>query len=61
MLKVVSTSVVSGDDVIDDVVLMHPPVYILHCKDSADNEFEIETNKDTYVQVTDFLDKIRSI
>jgi hypothetical protein len=61
MLKVVNTSVLSGYDPVGEVTVLHKPVYVLHCQDSAENQFEIETDKETYVQVTDFLDKLRTL
>ena len=61
MLKIVNTSVEDGQDVVDNVVTVHPPVYLLHCQDSVDNPFVVETDKNTFVQVTDFLDKLRSV
>jgi hypothetical protein len=61
MLNVVNTSTIVGNDVTDNVTTLHSPIYILHCEDSVGNEFEIETNKETYIQFTDFLDKLRSI
>lgn len=61
MLKVVNTSVEDGQDVVDNVTTIYPPVYLLHCEDSVDNKFMVETDKKTFVQVTDFLDKLRSV
>ena len=61
MLSVVKTSVVNGQDVVDDITTLHPPIYTLHCEDQAGNEFEIETDKETFVQVTDFLDKLKGV
>ena len=61
MLSIASTSIVTGEDIVDNVVTLHSPVYIIHCEDSAGNDFEVETNKETYIQITDFLDKLRQI
>ena len=61
MLSVVKTTVVNAEDVVNNVSTVHPPIYTLHCEDNAGNGFEVETNKDTYVQMTDFLDKLRSV
>lgn len=61
MLNVVNTSIVTGEDVTGDVAVMHAPVYTIHCEDAVGNSFEVETNKDTYVQITDFLDKLRQV
>lgn len=61
MLKIVSTSIVTGEDVVNDIAVVHPPVYTLHCEDAVGNGFEVETNKETFVQVTDFLDKLRQV
>lgn len=61
MLKVVNTTIISGDDVVDNVTIVHPPVYTLNCEDTVGNSFEVETNKETYIQITDFLDKLKSV
>ena len=62
MLNIIATNQLSGiDDTSDGVTVIHPPVYVLVCKDNADNKFEIETNRETYTQVSNFLDKLRSV
>lgn len=61
MLTVVDTNIVIGEDIVNDVSTLYPPVYSLVCEDSVGNGFEIETNQDTYVQVTNFLDKLRAV
>ena len=61
MLNVVKTSITTGEDVTDNVAVVHAPVYTLYCEDTVGNGFEVETNKETYVQITDFLDKLRQV
>jgi hypothetical protein len=61
MLKVVSTKTIPGEDLFGDVSLVYPPIYTIDCEDEAGNGFEIETNKNTYVQIKDFLDKIKEV
>lgn len=61
MLKVISTRVAPGEEVIGDVSVLHPPTYSIVCEDKVGNNFEVETNKDTYVQITNFLDKLREV
>lgn len=61
MLNVVSTRIVPGEDVINNVSLIHPPVYTIVCEDNVGNSFEVETNKETFVQITNFLDKLKEV
>jgi hypothetical protein len=60
MLKVVSTSLITGEDVVDEMSVIHPSVYTIHCEDDTGNKLDVETNKQTFVQITNFLDKLRS-
>lgn len=61
MLRVVSTKMIPGEEVVDSVSLFHSPIYSIVCEDRVGNTFEVETNKDTFVQITDFLDKLKEI
>lgn len=61
MLTVVDTNMVVGEDVVNNISTLHRPIYTLVCEDLVENKFEIETNEDTYIQVTNFLDKLRSV
>ena len=61
MLSIFKTEIISGEDVVGETVTLHPPIYLLVCKDSADNVFEVETNKETYIRITNFLDSLREV
>lgn len=60
MLKVVSTSLTTGEDVVNETSVIHPTVYTIHCEDNVGNKFDVQTNKQTFVEITNFLDKLRS-
>lgn len=61
MFSVIKTEVISGEDIVNETITLYPPVYLLICKDSADNTFEIETNEETYIRATNFLDSLREV
>lgn len=61
MLTIYSTeaSAQSGPAVDGEVIF--PVKYTLLCVDEADNKLEIETNKETYLEVSDFLAKLKAV
>lgn len=61
MIKIVDTKRLSGQEDRGDSAVLHSPSYILVCEDTAENQFEIETDKGTYLQVADFIDKLKSV
>lgn len=61
MLNIIEAKELSGVDVTDEVTVIHPSTYVLVCKDQGDNILEFETSKETYIQVNEFLDKLRSV
>jgi hypothetical protein len=61
VITIYNTKVLNANDVREDSTVIHGQVYSLLCKDTAGNEFEVETNKDTFVQVSNFLYKIKEV
>lgn len=61
MLNIIEAKELSGVDVTDEVTVIHQSTYVLVCKDQGDNILEFETSKETYIQVNEFLDKLRSV
>jgi hypothetical protein len=45
----------------EEGVVVHPTSYILECQDPVGNALEIETCKETYVEVSIFLDKLKEV
>jgi hypothetical protein len=61
MIIVKNTTRDNGTEEVNGNVLYHGPVYVLKCEDKVGNEFEIETNQETYAQVTQFLDALKQV
>lgn len=61
MLSITDTKVMIGEDNNAEGTVLCPPIYTLVCKDIVGNEFEIDTDKGTFAQVTDFLDKLKYV
>ena len=61
MLTIISTKITPGEDVFGSVSTVHSPIYSLVCEDKVGNKFDVETSRDTFAQITDFLDKLKEI
>lgn len=61
MLIIHDTLAQSRTEPVTDGEVILPKQYVLCCKDEAGNQLEIETNKETYVEVTEFLVKLRTV
>lgn len=61
MITVYGVNKIIGDEETADAVVLHPPTHLLLCEDAVGNQFEIETDKNTYSQVVEFLDKLKMV
>lgn len=61
MLTIYATEATAQKGPAIDGEVIFPTRYVLHCVDEAQNKLEIETNKETYLEVSDFLDKLKAV
>ena len=61
MLTIYDTKQTTPVEPVKDGEVILPTQYILLCKDSADNKIEILANKETWVEVTNFLDQLKKV
>jgi hypothetical protein len=61
MITIYGASKNKVEDYVEDGTVIFPPAYVLLCKDSAGNQLEIKTDEDTYVEVSNFLHKLKQV
>jgi hypothetical protein len=61
MLNIYATKQSQPEQETSEGIVVHPVEYTLLAKDTAGNKLEIGTNKETYAEVTTFLDALKNV
>lgn len=61
MLNIYGTRQSHPEEETSEGIVVHPIEYTLLAKDSAGNQLEVTTDKETYAQVSDFLDALKHV
>lgn len=61
MLTIYATRQAQPEENKDEGTVIHPTEYALLCEDAAGNKMEIFTDKNTYVEVSNFIDALKHV